>query len=207
MVKSKKMSKGSLAVIILAVLLVLSMVLGLTGAWFTDKKNGTDSSLTFGTVKLNVTEGADGVFTTARTAGEDETTNVMPGDTLKVDLTVAKTDDSADFYYTVILTISAKKAAGTDGVSADLTIPDAIKNGLQDTTVYDTSVADTQYKAKTVVLDGASYNNDWQGATITVNYEVRAIQKANLTAENASYMLNAGWNNGEPTATTATTGA
>ena len=43
MVKSKKMSKGSLAVIILAVLLVLSMVLGLTGAWFTskDEKNGT----------------------------------------------------------------------------------------------------------------------------------------------------------------------
>ena len=44
MVKSKKMSKGSLAIIILAVLLVLSMVLGLTGAWFTDKASGKDET-------------------------------------------------------------------------------------------------------------------------------------------------------------------
>jgi hypothetical protein len=54
MVKSKKMSKGSLAVIILAVLLVLSMILGLTGAWFTDKANGKDETNngTFGTVTI-----------------------------------------------------------------------------------------------------------------------------------------------------------
>lgn len=42
MVKSKKMSKSAIAIIVLALLLVLSMVLGLTGAWFT--KTGTTGS-------------------------------------------------------------------------------------------------------------------------------------------------------------------
>ena len=52
MVKSKKMSKTSIAVIILALLLVLSMVLGFTGAWFTDKATGGTAEVVmkFGTV-------------------------------------------------------------------------------------------------------------------------------------------------------------
>jgi len=42
MVKNKKMSKTSIAVIVLAVLLVLSLIMGLTGAWFTG--NASDKS-------------------------------------------------------------------------------------------------------------------------------------------------------------------
>ena len=38
MVNSKKMSKSSIAVIVLSILLVLSLILGFTGAWFTDDK-------------------------------------------------------------------------------------------------------------------------------------------------------------------------
>ena len=62
MVKSKKMSKTSIAVIILALLLVLSMVLGLTGAWFTSSKdtNVSTNSLSFGKVGV-ITLSAEGV--------------------------------------------------------------------------------------------------------------------------------------------------
>ena len=68
MVKSKKMSKGSLAVIILAVLLVLSMVLGLTGAWFTSKgedKTGTGTN-TFGKVSITQADIANGTWTNTK---------------------------------------------------------------------------------------------------------------------------------------------
>ncbi len=56
MVNSKKMSKSSIAVIVLSILLVLSLILGFTGAWFTDKKDsGTDNkgTLTFGKIALS----------------------------------------------------------------------------------------------------------------------------------------------------------
>ena len=62
MVKSKKMSKTSIAVIILALLLVLSMVLGLTGAWFTqsDKTDSTLSNeLKFGVIGSVTVEATD----------------------------------------------------------------------------------------------------------------------------------------------------
>jgi len=56
MVKSKKMSKTSIAVIVLAILLVLSLCLGITGAWFTDQETAGSNSINmkFGTV--NYTE-------------------------------------------------------------------------------------------------------------------------------------------------------
>jgi flagellar basal body-associated protein FliL len=66
MVKSKKMSKSSIAIIVLALLLVLSMVMGLTGAWFTDKAghdNGAGASLYFGTVDIDLTNTPAGVWT------------------------------------------------------------------------------------------------------------------------------------------------
>jgi len=64
MVKEKKMSKSSIAVIILAVLLVLSLVLGLTGAWFT--KNGNS-----GTAETNSFQfGSVGPVTITATAAE-----------------------------------------------------------------------------------------------------------------------------------------
>ena len=50
MVKSKKMSKTGIAVIVLAILLVLSMIMGLTGAWYTagaSTSNAGESAHTF----------------------------------------------------------------------------------------------------------------------------------------------------------------
>ena len=44
MVKSKKMSKTGIAVIVLAILLVLSMIMGLTGAWYTAKSDNASTA-------------------------------------------------------------------------------------------------------------------------------------------------------------------
>ena len=84
MVKSKKMSKGSLAVIILAVLLVLSMVLGLTGAWFTSKvndKTGNDEK-TFGVVNIGADDTiGNGVWSNQyhQTGSEADPLVALPG--------------------------------------------------------------------------------------------------------------------------------
>ena len=57
MVKNKKLSKSSVAIIVLALLLIASLVMGMTGAWFTDSHKITnDTQLTFGEVKVTVPE-------------------------------------------------------------------------------------------------------------------------------------------------------
>ena len=110
MVKSKKMSKTGIAVIVLALLLVLSMVMGLTGAWFT--KSGQNSSgatnpvaeLSFGSLgNVSVTavagtwKDADGEDVSGRTV-------VMPGDEVKtgsITFTYENAGTEANVYYLI----------------------------------------------------------------------------------------------------------
>jgi len=56
MVKSKKMSKTSIAVIVLAFLMVFSMIMTLTGAWFTARNATTpqDVNFKFGNVTMGI---------------------------------------------------------------------------------------------------------------------------------------------------------
>ena len=92
MVKNKKMSKTSIAIIVLSVLLVLSLIMGLTGAWFTDKMQDVSNSttLTFGEIELETVSAAvdDGQTTIMGT--------IIPGDrvafTANVKLTAASED-------------------------------------------------------------------------------------------------------------------
>ena len=56
MVKEKKLTKSSIAIIVLALLLVASLIMGMTGAWFTDKADGqTSRTLTFGQIDVDLT--------------------------------------------------------------------------------------------------------------------------------------------------------
>ena len=120
MVKSKKMSKTGIAVIVLAILLVLSMVMGLTGAWFTDKaasQGGSHGSLHFRADFMNVSIANNaGSFTVERDKDGDGTvevydlvasksvgqyagsntgeileTDIMPGDVIKSSRSVVAT--------------------------------------------------------------------------------------------------------------------
>ena len=99
MEKTKRLSKSSIAVIVLAILLVLSMVMGLTGAWFTASDAGTGSStLNFGKVNIDVVNDAV-VITPTLARPDDANTNevnearLQPGDKYTVEATVKNSAD------------------------------------------------------------------------------------------------------------------
>ena len=78
MVNSKRMSKSKVAMIALAILLVLSLVLTATGAWFTGVSEGTTADQTFGHLVINA--GGDEALTV--TKAEVSTGYLMPGDSI-----------------------------------------------------------------------------------------------------------------------------
>lgn len=188
MVNSKKSSKSLIALVVMALLLVASIVMAVTGAWFTDADEGKSVDLTFGKITMSVTGGD-----TFGTVGHDTDNTddayltgveIMPGDTIKAALTVAKAADSEDFYYVVVVNAQIKKV-GEDDFSA--------LNG------FTSSTADTVYNtlnnpfagSADITLTGENYGNEYEGATIKVSYSVEAVQMANLTEAEALAILNA----------------
>ena len=107
MVKNKKLSKSSIAIIVLALLLIASLVMGMTGAWFTDNQKGSGSSnLTFGKVKV----------TTGNPAAEAAVSSALyvPGDTYAVAGTVESESDVESY---VLITTNAYLQSG-EGANA-----------------------------------------------------------------------------------------
>lgn len=173
----KKMNKSTVAIVVLALLLVLSLVLTATGAWFTDKAdNGTGVTKDFGKVLLKVDAAEFGKVTRVSNEEGEVTAKIMPGDTVSYKLTVNKDTGSEDFWYAVTVTVSGLKTPITTTIEA--------KN------VFDVS-AKTEVEGS-VELTGEDYGNDYQGKTITLTYTVYAVQKANVaTAADAVELLKA----------------
>jgi hypothetical protein len=156
------------------------MVLGLTGAWFTDTKDGGDGkTLTFGKVALSVTSSDFG--TVSHSVAKDETylsgVQIMPGDKISYKLTVVKGADSEDFYYLVMVTVTG---VGDNQKLAEVTSSD-VKCTLAE--------GWTGIEDGTITLTGADYDNEYESKDITLNYEVRAIQAANIADEAAAFAL------------------
>lgn len=119
MVKSKKLSKSSLAVIILSLLLILSMIVGMTAAWFVGSQSGTDSgtgtdvvfgklgsaTITVKGVEWTNAKGKRVATTEDAVEGEHEVrTYYMPGDTLtgaSVTVEYVKSETESKVYYIV----------------------------------------------------------------------------------------------------------
>ena len=121
MVKSKKMSKTSIAVIVLAIMLVLSLVLGLTGAWYTNMANPRIDGDTYtfkmdgwfnftvktaGSNSVEIERDANGTGTySSYHEGDPSSLNfVIPGDHIvfsgtQNSITVTAEDATADFWY------------------------------------------------------------------------------------------------------------
>lgn len=204
MVNSKKMSKSSVAVIVLSILLVLSMLLGLTGAWFTrsaeDKTDGV-GNLVMGSLG-NVTITAEGVKWTQGITDESRD-KVMPGDTvtcgsLKIvyDAASAGTEDKV-FYiindgsenYVInaegnleVATAAGEIAQGEAGLSVEADYATTASGALIDGDGEKITAADDEGKA--VKLAVGFSNNE-------VTYTVKVIQGANLTAATAFAELTA----------------
>lgn len=213
MVKSKKMSKGSLAVIILAVLLVLSMVLGLTGAWFTDKKNKTidNPTLSFGKIGKVSIELAGATWTdkTGKELTSADRAYVMPGDNVKggkISITYTtvegdeakvyyviekKATDSAEAstakYYTLDSTSGLVEIAGETKSAGELTAAITLDKTSEfvKVTVGEKSVEVKSDNAEllTNAFEGAN-QFDFLGIESGA-YEVRIIQSTNMTATEA----------------------
>lgn len=175
MVNSKKMNKSTVAVVVLALLLVLSLILSATGAWFTDKETGSEITKDFGVVNMKVTATDFGKVT--RVSNDEGPLaldgKIMPGDTIGYSLTVEKAEGSEEFWFAVLVTVSGLKEDITTEISAAI--------------VKDSAVDDLVEGS--VVLTGADYGNTYQGAQITLSYEVVAVQKANVADKAAAAAL------------------
>ena len=106
MVKSKN-KKSVIALVVMAFLLVASIVLAATGAWFsaTADKSLTSGDLTFGALTIGSTTGSSLQLSHNGGAYAEVTEDklVMPGDKIKgatVSFTVTSTDDCG-FYYAI----------------------------------------------------------------------------------------------------------
>ena len=101
MVKSKKLSRGSLAVLLLALVLSLSMVVGITGAWFTDKFNANnDHPLELGTVSISALDGTGGTVHYASTMNDSAVNLLVDRDTFEINYGI-QNDSTVDIYYAI----------------------------------------------------------------------------------------------------------
>lgn len=166
MTNAKRNTKSIIALVVMSLLLVASILLAATGAWFTDKATTTEKKLTFGTLDITgVTEDVKVVNTIANTNGP-----VMPGSTISGKLTINYTG-TADAYYRY------KVVFGGDGATS--------LTGTNSEWVYDevTGSAEAQTIQKDIsVTVATTVGNTAQGQEITLNITVEFIQKANTAA-------------------------
>ena len=131
MVEKKKMSKSSVAIIVLAVLLVLSIVMGMTGAWFTDKaaggNQGGNNTFQFGQISSALT-----ISSTAMSKSI-EGAKAVPGDS--VALPAISVGYTADFKTYLFLTFNdvVVKQNGTPLTNAQIAVlfDEATDAGIQ----------------------------------------------------------------------------
>lgn len=168
MTNAKRNTKSIIALVVMSLLLVASILLAATGAWFTDKDATTPKNLTFGTLDITgVTEDVKVFNTVANTNGP-----VMPGSTIKGELTINYTG-TADAYYRYKVEFGGDGAAKLTGAS-DIWAYGEVAGGAEAQAIkkaIEVTVADT-------------VDNTAQGLGITLNITVEFIQKAN-TAESA----------------------
>ena len=86
MERTKRISTQSLAIAVLTVLLVASLVMSMTGAWFTASDGTTDEGHTFGTITLGSMNSSF-----SYTLGENSGDVIMPGDKIDIDFDVENT--------------------------------------------------------------------------------------------------------------------
>ena len=202
MVNSKKMSKSTVAIVLLSLLLVLSLILTATGAWFTSGKSdngqvGDKINMRADWLEVTVTASEQGALTLKRTVnGTEETVtdhnDAMPGDTIEVsDVTgaqfVIKNDKGYAFYYIIV----------KDGAVIDNEAKYVAKNGSADLS----AIVAGDVKAETGMTTGSytvdtSLTQDKCGALVltladTSAYGVYAIQAENMDATTALTELKA----------------
>ena len=209
MVNSKKMSKSTVAIVLLSLLLVLSLILTATGAWFTasadksaDGANASWSISDFITVSVTGTD--DSSIKAYTKLGEDQTKTeveangkLFPADTIEITdgakFTVSASAKTHKFYYVVSKdngatwdVAAAGKADLFDGTSENL----VLKEYTLEATVSGTLEEANRPLSNGVITINEKLTDVAAGKTVVVeiagvNIIVRAIQYNNLTAADA----------------------
>lgn len=168
MVKSKKMSKSTVAIVLLSLLLVLSLILTATGAWFTDTKDAS-KDMTFGTLKLDaITMDNVAVANTIDTAN----LKLMPGSKISGKVAVKNSGDSAAWLRYKI-TVSGE---GAEKVTF------ANNGEYQYVSTALAGNASTEIDVSATV--STDVDNTAQGLAVKITIVVEALQQANTAADN-----------------------
>ena len=170
MVNSKKMSKSTVAIVLLSLLLVLSLILTATGAWFTDSKTSQDKDLSFGTLKLDAIT-LDGVAVANKI--DTDNINLMPGSTISGTVSVRNSGNSAAWlrYKVTFSGEGAEFLTLEEGAGEYKYVATALEGGAS------TEIGIAASVAKTV-------GNGAQGKPVKIVIVVEALQQANTAAEN-----------------------
>lgn len=193
----KTTNRKTIAISVLAVLLVALLAFNVTYAYFTDSVATDAASLTFGTVIVDASSTDAVTFTKTSQAA-----NIMPGDTIKLDgaLENKGTDAAWIIFQVGNVTVSGgtvnAETARTKFVqllnvqamlgAENCTAVDA-ENGvyvLNATLAKDASL-DLGATTNAVTLTIGEFGNEWQGATVGFNMNIYALQSTNVADTDA----------------------
>ena len=212
MVNSKRMSKSKVAMIALAILLVLSLILTATGAWFTyadTREADSAGNLVFRDNAMTLTlsqvgssqvlrdEDGDGNFETTLVADlKNGTSDLMPGDKITYcDVSIAfAVAAGEDAWYIIKYDNKYYSAQGTE-----ITAATGLKKVSEITGFASNAASLTWQGAEDITVPGLNTKNNAQGtaydaAEIALGaIEVRMVQTENLSQANAYTYLTTGW--------------
>lgn len=196
MVNSKKMSKSTVAIVLLSLLLVLSLILTATGAWFTatDTKNSSEADLKFGNLSVtgSVTKmeaklnGADWAEVTGETI-------VMPGDMVRggVYTFTITTNDSAGAYYLLKSGDKYYTVEGGKAVEFSTGSLTAVATSGTETITFGGIGEAGEYVGG---ASGANTDNTKQDTVVSIaagSYTIYVIQASNISAAEAATTITA----------------
>ena len=196
MERTKRISSQTLAIAILTVLLVASLLMSATGAWFTDQQDTGAVDMEFGTITLG-TVGAGSITFDQPDEREFDTDILMPGDTVSINFTLLN-DGTAEMWTRFQLEVYVD----SDGVGVNQPVLDTgvfvyteSTFGVTGAGVYtysdgyyyrDARLAEDAQDVIAATFTIASDINPlvYEGATISMRLVVDAVQAANNGATN-----------------------
>lgn len=174
-----KNKKSVIALIVMALLLVASIALAATGAWFTDKAKGDgNATITFGKVDVNV----EGTATLTKSHTANLTVDGCSWEITGLTMTNSST---VDIYYAY--SVSVEITGLEDAEKAYFTIPEGSSLDCAKLTAG-TAPAEVGELKVEFDSDGAM-NGSEKTATITVTVKIAAIQADHLTETEAKTEL------------------
>lgn len=175
MVKSKN-KKSVIALVVMAFLLVASIVLAATGAWFTSSASGAASgTIKFGTVKVEL-EGISADTTLTKTHEADLT---VDGCSWKIEGMKIKFTNTVDIYYAYEVKVAV---SGTNVTESWFTVPKDVAVNAKKLT-KDATSKEIALDNITVTFDSKNAANgvDATDGKITVTVNVIAVQADHVT--------------------------